>query len=183
MLAAGLARRGHDVAVAVLYAGGALDVARRRRRAPCSDREGEPLARHRPARAAAAAFVTERPDLVYAFQPTQTTLAALLLPPCSDAARLRSAGRGHGGRPLRYVSASPTARGLAVATADLVIANARTVRADAIKRGMAADASGRPQRHRHRGDAARCGGRAGAASIWGIADDGSSSAAWRGSTR
>ena len=81
LLAAGLARRGHDVTVAVLYAGGALEA--------MLDGSGvrllsigkssrwhvaAPLTRLR------RLFVGERPDLVYAFLPTQTTLAALLLP-------------------------------------------------------------------------------------------------------
>jgi hypothetical protein len=39
LAAAGLARRGHDVAVAVLYAGGAFEYfARRKRRAPYRNR-------------------------------------------------------------------------------------------------------------------------------------------------
>src|SRR5260370_3331200 len=82
VLAAGLARRGHDVAVAVLYAGGALEellgdsgvrllpIGKSRR----WDVVG-PLARLR------RLFLSDQPDLVYAFLPTQTTLPALLLPP------------------------------------------------------------------------------------------------------
>src|SRR5712692_9950320 len=81
VLANGLARRGHDVAVVVLYAGGALEA--------LLDESGvrlisigkvgrwdviTPLARLR------RLFISEHPDLVYAFLPTQTTLAALLLP-------------------------------------------------------------------------------------------------------
>jgi Glycosyltransferase Family 4 len=81
VLAAGLARRGHDVAVAVLYAGGALetllgDSGARLLTIGKSSRwqTVAPLARLR------QLFLSERPDLVYAFLPTQTTLAALLLP-------------------------------------------------------------------------------------------------------
>src|SRR5712691_8973524 len=81
VLAAGLARRGHDVAVAVLYAGGALE-------ALLGDSVGRILAIGKSGRWHALAplarlrrlFVSEHPDLVYALLPTQTALAALLLP-------------------------------------------------------------------------------------------------------
>ena len=82
LLAAGLARRGHDVAVAALYAGGPLEEllggsGARLLSVGKSSRWHvlAPLARLR------RLFLSERPDLVYAFLPAQTTLAALLLPP------------------------------------------------------------------------------------------------------
>ena len=81
LLAAGLAKRTHDVAVAVLYAGGALeDLLGGSGARLLAIGKVEPLAGRRAARKIAAALFNERPDLVYAFLPTQTTLAALLLP-------------------------------------------------------------------------------------------------------
>jgi len=82
VLAAALARRGHDVAVIVLYADGALEalLGTSGVRVLSIGKSSRwhafaPLARLR------RLFLSERPDLVYAFLPTQTTLAALLLPP------------------------------------------------------------------------------------------------------
>jgi glycosyltransferase involved in cell wall biosynthesis len=142
VLAAGLARRGHDVAVVVLYAGGALEALLEGSSARClsigkSSRWHAlaPLARLR------RVFLSERPDLVYAFLPTQTTLATLLLPP-----RLKSKlvfGLRAGGVQLDQYDALNALTYRAEAwlsrRADLAIANARAVRADAIRRGFAAD--------------------------------------------
>jgi glycosyltransferase involved in cell wall biosynthesis len=142
VLAAGLARRGHDVAVAVLYAGGALEALLEGSGARClsigkSSRWHAlaPLARLR------RLFLSERPDLVYAFLPTQTTLTTLLLPP-----RLKSKlvfGLRAGGVQLDQYDALNALTYRAEAwlsrRADLAIANARAVRADAIRRGFAAD--------------------------------------------
>jgi glycosyltransferase involved in cell wall biosynthesis len=142
VLAAGLARRGHDVAVAVLYAGGALEALLEGSGARClsigkSSRWHAlaPLARLR------RLFLSERPDLVYAFLPTQTTLATLLLP-----LRLKSKlvfGLRAGGVQLDQYDALNALTYRAEAwlsrRADLAIANARAVRADAIRRGFAAD--------------------------------------------
>src|SRR5262249_19531889 len=82
VLAAELTRRGHDVAVIVLYADGVLEAllggsgARVLSIGKSSRWHAlAPLARLR------RLFLSERPDLVYAFLPTQTTLPALLLPP------------------------------------------------------------------------------------------------------
>ena len=82
LLAAGLARRGHDVAVVVLYPGGALEAllggsgARLLSIAKSSRWHAiAPLLRLR------RLFLSERPHVIYAFLPTQTTIAALLLPP------------------------------------------------------------------------------------------------------
>ena len=142
VLAAGLARRGHDVAVVVLYAGGALEALLEGSSARClsigkSSRWHAlaPLARLR------RLFLSERPDLVYAFLPTQTMLATLLLPP-----RLKSKlvfGLRAGGVQLDQYDALNALTYRAEAwlsrRADLAIANARAVRADAIRRGFAAD--------------------------------------------
>jgi glycosyltransferase involved in cell wall biosynthesis len=142
VLAAGLARRGHDVEVIVLYAGGALEAllggsSARVLSIGKSSRwhAFTPLARLR------RIFLSERPDLVYAFLPTQTTLAALLLPP-----RFKTKlvfGLRAGGVQLDQYDAlnALTYRSEAWLSrrADLAIANARAVRADAISRGLPAD--------------------------------------------
>jgi glycosyltransferase involved in cell wall biosynthesis len=142
VLAAGLARRGHDVAVVVLYAGGALEALLEGSGARClsigkSSRWDAlaPLARLR------QVFLTEHPDLVYAFLPTQTTLATLLLPP-----RLKSKlvfGLRAGGVQLDQYDALNALTYRAEAwlsrRADLAVANARAVRTDAIRRGFAGD--------------------------------------------
>ena len=142
VLAAGLARRGHDVAVVVLYAGGALEALREGSGARClsigkSSRWDAlaPLARLR------QGFLSEHPDLVYAFLPTQTTLATLLLPP-----RLKSKlvfGLRAGGVQLDQYDALNALTYRAEAwlsrRADLAVANARAVRIDAIRRGFAGD--------------------------------------------
>jgi L-malate glycosyltransferase len=141
VLAAALARRGHDVAVIVLYAGGALEtlLGASGARVLSIGKSSRwhafaPLARLR------RLFLSERPDLVYAFLPTQTTLAALLLPP-----RLKTKlvfGLRAGGVQLDQYDAlnALTYRSEAWLSrrADLAIANARAVRADAITRGLPA---------------------------------------------
>jgi len=142
LLAAGLAKRTHDVAVAVLYAGGALEDllggsgARLLAIGKSSRwRAVTPLARLR------RLFLNERPDLIYAFLPTQTTLAALLLPrrvKTKLVFGLRAAGvrldRYDALSALMYRSEVWLAR-----RADLIVANARAVRADAVGRGLPAD--------------------------------------------
>jgi glycosyltransferase involved in cell wall biosynthesis len=142
LLAAGLARRGHDVAVAVLYGGGALEalLGDSRARLVAIGKSSRwqtvaPLARLR------RLFLNERPDLVYAFLPTQTTLAALLLPrrlKTKLVFGLRAAGvqldRYDALSALTYRSEVWLGR-----RADLIIANARAVRADAVTRGLPAD--------------------------------------------
>jgi glycosyltransferase involved in cell wall biosynthesis len=141
VLAAGLARRGHDAAVAVLYPGGALEasLAGSGARLISIEKTGRwnvvaPLARLR------RLFVSERPDLVYAFLPMQTTLAALLLP-----ARLNTKlvfGLRAGGMQLDHYDAlnalSYRTEAWLSRRADLIIANARAVRADAAGRGLPA---------------------------------------------
>jgi glycosyltransferase involved in cell wall biosynthesis len=142
VLAAGLARRGHDVAVALLYAGGALetllaDSGVRLLPIEKSSRWDAlaPLARLR------RLFASEAPDLVYAFLPTQTTLAALLLPPrCKT--KLVFGVRAGGMQLDQYDALSALTYRSEVwlsRRADLVIANARAVRADAVTRGLRRD--------------------------------------------
>ena len=141
VLAAGLARRGHHVAIVVLYAGGALEalLSGSGVRILPLDKSGRwhvlaPLARLR------RIFASERPDVVYAFLSTQTTLAALLLP---RAAGKLVFGLRAGEMQLDQYDAltALTYRSEAWLSgrADLIIANARAVRADAVKRGMPSD--------------------------------------------
>jgi len=142
VLAAGLARRGHDVAVALLYAGGALETLLAEsgvRLLPIGKSSRwhalAPLARLR------RLFVGEDPDLVYAFLPTQTTLAALLLPPrCKS--KLVFGVRAGGMQLDHYDTLSAFTYRSEVwlsSRADLVIVNARAVRADAVTRGLPSD--------------------------------------------
>jgi glycosyltransferase involved in cell wall biosynthesis len=142
ILAGGLARRGHDVAVAVFYAGGALehllDGSGARLLAVGKSSRWQtiaPLARLR------RVLLSECPDTLYAFLPTQTTLAALLLPRHLNTKLvfgLRAAGvrldRCDALSALMYRSEVWLAR-----RADLIVANARAVRADAVARGLPAD--------------------------------------------
>src|SRR6516165_3511996 len=142
VLAAGLARRGHDVAVIVLYADGALE-------ALLGGSGARVLSIGKPSRWHALAplarlrrlFLSERSDLVYAFLPTQTTLTALLLPPRLETKivfGLRAGGvqldQYDALNALTYRSEAWLSR-----RADLAIANARAVRTDAIRRGLPAD--------------------------------------------
>src|SRR5262249_33303860 len=139
-LAAGLARRGHDVAVVVLYRGGALEpLLGGGVRLLSIEKKGRwdvvaPLARLR------RLFVSGHPDVVYAFLPAQTTLAALLLPRRIEA-KLVFGLRAAGMQLDRYDTLSAlTYRSEAWLSrrADLSIANARAVRTDAIARGLPA---------------------------------------------
>jgi len=142
VLAAGLARRGHDAAVAVLYAGGALE-------ALLGDSGVRLLAIGKSSRWHALAplarlrrlFVGENPDLIYAFLPAQTTLAALLLPP-RHKTKLVFGLRAGGVQLDQYDALSALTYRTEIwlsRRADLVIANARTVRADAATRGLPSD--------------------------------------------
>jgi glycosyltransferase involved in cell wall biosynthesis len=138
-LAAGLAARGHDVAVALLYAGGELEAALREsgvRVLPIGKSSRwhavGPLAKIR------QLLLTERADLLYAFLPTQTTLAALLLPRQLKT-KLVFGLRASGVRLDRYDYLNAvTYRSEAWLSrrAHLIIANALSVRADAIERGL-----------------------------------------------
>ena len=142
ILARGLALRGHDVAIAVLYPGGALE-------ALLQGSSVRILSLAKASRWHMAAplaklyrlFRTERPDVIYAFLPMQTTLAALLLPPFSKTRLvfgLRSGmvdtSRYDRLQALTYKSEAWLSR-----RADLIIANADAIRADAVARGLPAD--------------------------------------------
>jgi glycosyltransferase involved in cell wall biosynthesis len=86
-------------------------------------------------------FLDEHPDLIYAFLPTQTTLAALLLPP-RRSTKLVFGLRAGGMQLNRYDRLSALTYHSEVwlaPRADLLIANARAVRDDAIMRGLPAD--------------------------------------------
>jgi len=138
-LAVGLARRGHDVAIALLYAGGELEPALRHTgvRILFIDKSGRwhvvgPLAKIR------KLLLSERADVLYAFLPTQTTLAALLMPQQLKT-RLVFGVRASSVRLDRYDYLNTlTYRSEAWLSrrADLIIANAHSVRADAIERGF-----------------------------------------------
>jgi glycosyltransferase involved in cell wall biosynthesis len=99
------------------------------------------LACRRAAGEAPQLFLSERPDLVYAFLPTQTTLAALLLPARIET-KLVFGLRAGGMQFDRYDVLSALFYRTEVwlsRRADLVIANARAVRADAVTRGLPPD--------------------------------------------
>jgi glycosyltransferase involved in cell wall biosynthesis len=142
MLARGLARRGHQVAVAVFYTGGEIEEAR------CETMlRVVPLGKSGrwdivgPLRRLRQLLASERPDLLYAFQPTQAALAALLLPR-RQRPRLvfgvRAAGMEAHHRDRLSALTYRLEAGLS-RRADLIIANAEAGRLDAIARGMPAD--------------------------------------------
>jgi glycosyltransferase involved in cell wall biosynthesis len=142
VLAAGLARRGHDVAVATLYRGGTLEwmLSDSGVRLLPIGKSGRwhvlsPLIR------LARLLLAERPDVLYAFLPMQTTLAALLLPPWLKTKLVF--GIRAGGMQLenydRLNALTYRSEAVLARRTDLVIANARAVRADAIARGLPAD--------------------------------------------
>jgi glycosyltransferase involved in cell wall biosynthesis len=139
MLARGLAARGHDVAVVVFYTGSEIDVFRQDTsvRVLSLSKSGRwdalaPLLRLR------QLIVKERPDVLYAFQPTQSALSALLLP-FGQSTKLVFGVRAAGMEVARYDSLSALAYRLEVwlsRRADLIIANGHAVRADTITRGV-----------------------------------------------
>jgi glycosyltransferase involved in cell wall biosynthesis len=140
LLAAGLAHRGHDVAVVVLYAGGALEALLAGSGVRLLNL-GKSSRWHvlAPLRQLRRIFLSERPAVIYAFLPAQTTLAALL--PRGDT-KLVFGLRAAGMEPEHYDALSAlTYRSEAwlARRADLIIANARAVRTNAIERGMPAD--------------------------------------------
>jgi glycosyltransferase involved in cell wall biosynthesis len=142
LLAAGLARRGHDAAVVVLYAGGPLEALLRgssvRLLSVGKSSRWHAIA---PLMRLRQIFLSERPDVIYAFLPAQTTLAALLLPSQLDTKLVF--GLRAGGMELKHYDAlsALTYRSEAWLSrrADFLIANARAVRVDAITRGLPAD--------------------------------------------
>lgn len=139
LLARGLARRGHSVAIAVLYSGGALEtmLASSDVRLLSLEKAGRwdivgPLIRlYRMLR-------SEHPDIVYPFLATQTVLAALLSP---RAAKLVFGIRASRMELARYDWLSRSMYSLEAwlsRRADLVVANAQSAMDDAIARGMPA---------------------------------------------
>jgi glycosyltransferase involved in cell wall biosynthesis len=139
LLASGLARRGHDVAVVVLYAGGALEslLSESGARLLSIGKSARwnmlmPLLRLR------RLLLRERPDVLYAFLPTQTTIAAVLLPRRTGT-KLVFGLRAGGMRLDRYDALSAFAyrsEAWLARRADLIIANASAVRPDAATRGF-----------------------------------------------
>ena len=139
MLAEGLSQRGHDVVIAVFYTGGEIDVARpdTGMRVVALDKSGRwdaigPLARLR------RLMLKEQPNVIYAFQPTQTVLATLMRPwqlPARLVFGVRAAGMDAGHYDFLSALASRL-EALLGRHADLIIANAQAGRADAIKRGL-----------------------------------------------
>ncbi len=142
LLADGLARRGHDVAVAVFYTGGEIDGARQatRVRVLPLGKAGrwhvmKPVIRLR------RLLRSERPDILYAFQPTQTVLAALVLPHGLPT-RLIFAVRAAAIDTSRYDALSALTIRLEARLArraDFVIANSHAGCDDAVLRGMSRD--------------------------------------------
>jgi len=142
MLARGLAQRGHEVVVAVLYSGYAMErtLNESEIRIISLEKRGRwdvagPLLRLR------RHFTQERPDIVYSFLSTQTTLTALLLPP-SLPTRLVFGIRAGAMELDRYDRLSSLMYKLEAWLswrADLVIVNARALRSDAVARGLPPD--------------------------------------------
>jgi len=141
LLAAGLARRGHDVAVATLYGGGTME-------RMLNDTQVRSISLGKVARWHLSGplwrlwrlFLAERPDVVYAFLPTQTVLAGLLLPPWLPT-RLVFGLRASNTDLSRYDILTGISYGMerwVARRADLQIANAVAVRAHAIGRGIPA---------------------------------------------
>ncbi len=137
--AAGLARRGHEVAVIVLYPGGGTE--------PLLHNTGVRLIALGktgrwdvigPFKRLRRLLASETPDVLYSFLPTQNTLAALALPK-ESATRLVFGLRGTTADHAKYDAVS---RFMCVAEArlsrraDLVVANGDSVKADAVSRGL-----------------------------------------------
>jgi glycosyltransferase involved in cell wall biosynthesis len=142
LMAASLARRGHQVVVVVLYPGGALATLLAGSGARLvSISKSSRWHIMAPLKELRRIFVRERPDVVYAFLPAQTTIATLLLPPRLGS-KLVFGVRAAGVQLDRYDALSAfsyRSEAWLSRRADLVIANARAVRADAIARGFPAN--------------------------------------------
>jgi glycosyltransferase involved in cell wall biosynthesis len=142
MLAAGLARRGHDVSIVLLYGAGMMEtlVQNSGVRLLLIGKSGRwdlvrPLIR------LVRVFIAERPDVIYAFLPLQTTLAALLLPPWLKTRLvfgLRASNMEVDLYGTIYSVIDRLERWLS-RQADLIIANSRAGRAAAIARGLPQD--------------------------------------------
>jgi glycosyltransferase involved in cell wall biosynthesis len=142
MLSDGLARRGHDVIAAVFYTGKEIELTPSQSaiRVVALGKSGRwdvvgPLTRLR------RLMLAERPDVIYAFLPMQTALAALLRPR-RLAARLVFGIRSSGVEADRYDALTALTyrlEALLARRADLIIANADAGGADAISRGFPSD--------------------------------------------
>jgi glycosyltransferase involved in cell wall biosynthesis len=142
MLADGLARRGHDVIAAVFYTGKEIELTPSQSaiRVVALGKSGRwdvvgPLTRLR------RLMLAEQPDVIYAFLPMQTVLAALLRPR-RLAARLVFGIRGSQVEADRYdtlIALTYRLEAWLAGRADLIIANADAGRADAIRRGFPSD--------------------------------------------
>jgi glycosyltransferase involved in cell wall biosynthesis len=141
LLAAGLAARAHEVTIVLFYGNGETEalLTDTKVRLVTLDKTGRwdlgALLRLR------KFLIGEQPDILYAFLPTQTTLAALLLPRRSPT-RLVFGSRATAMDLTRYDWLSAltykTEKWLS-GRADLIIANADQVRDDAVARGLPAE--------------------------------------------
>jgi glycosyltransferase involved in cell wall biosynthesis len=139
MLAQGLARRGHDVVVATFYVGDKTDIVPEQgivRIIPLNKKRRwhvvTPLLRFR------HLLLEERPEIVYAFLPMQTAVAALVLPrslPSKLIFGIRSAGMDASQYDLLSAFSYRMEAALA-GRADWVIANSHAGQRDAIARGI-----------------------------------------------
>jgi glycosyltransferase involved in cell wall biosynthesis len=142
MLSDGLVRRGHDVVTAVFYAGKEIELTPSQSaiRVVALGKSGRwdvvgPLTRLR------RLMLAELPDVIYAFLPMQTVLAALLRPRRLPA-RLVFGIRGSEVEADRYdalIALTYRLEALLARRADLIIANADAGRVDAIGRGFPSD--------------------------------------------
>lgn len=141
LLAAGLAARAHEVTIVLFYGNGETEALLKNTkvRLLTLDKTGRwdfgAILRLR------KLMIGEQPDVLYAFLPTQTTLAALLLPRPSPT-RLVFGSRATAMDLTRYDWLSAltykTEKWLS-RRADLIIANADQVRDDAVARGLPAE--------------------------------------------
>lgn len=139
LVARGLAQHGYDIEVVVLYGGGTFEAVLRDTgvRLVSLEKKGR-WHFFGPSIDLVRILLRERPDVLYAFLPTQTTLAAILLPPWLPTKLvfgLRSAGM----EMEKYDRLSAFFAWLEARLsrrADLIIANAEAVRVDGIRRGM-----------------------------------------------
>jgi len=140
-LAGGLARRGHQVTVVMFYDGGPNEDALTGLGVRLIHlRKSSRWDIFRPFIRLWSIIRAERPDVLYAFLPTQNSLAALLAP--FGTTRLVFGVRSAGMRAEHYDKLSAwigRIEALLSRRAALIIANAEAGRVDAIKRGMSAE--------------------------------------------
>ena len=141
ILATELAKRGHDVAIIVSYAGGAGEQCLTGSKVRLLSLEKKQRWDFTPLLRLRRLLKSEVPDVLYAFLPAETATAALLLPrhlKTKLVFGVRATAMDH----TRYDFLSRLlyrAESLLSKRADLVIANGNTVRADAIARGLPAN--------------------------------------------